>query len=332
MSKTKIEWTESTWNPVSGCDKISDGCKNCYAEKMAKRLQVIGTRGYENGFKVALHEDRLSEPLERKKPTMYFVCSMGDLFHEDVPFEFIDKVFAVVALTPHHTYQILTKRPERMKEYFLSFEKINNSEIISHFFGRDIKISCRGEYIAEYAIQLGGKHSSTTQISWTSPEEPAMLNLPLENVWLGVTAENQEQADKRIAFLLDTPAAKRFVSVEPMLGAIDLTFLHHDNISTHYLDALAGKVKNGWFFNCNKLDWVICGGETGTNARPMHPGWVRSLRDQCHEVKVPFFFKQWGEYDCNGNKVGKKQAGHLLDGEEYRDMPLASSFNAIDNN
>ena len=117
MSKTRIEWTDKTWNPVSGCTKISDGCKNCYAEKMANRLKAMGTKGYENGFAVTLHPERLGEPLKIKKPTMYFVCSMGDLFHEDVPFEFIDSVWAVMAAAGQHTFQVLTKRPDRMKEY-----------------------------------------------------------------------------------------------------------------------------------------------------------------------------------------------------------------------
>ena len=177
MSKTRIEWTEHTWNPMSGCTKISDGCKNCYAEKMANRLKAMGVKGYENGFAVTLHPEKLREPLERKKPTMYFVCSMGDLFHEDVPFDYIDQIFSTMVLCPQHTFQVLTKRPDRMKKYLED---------------EDRKF-----------LDIAGKNSCV---------------YPLPNVWLGVTAENQEQADKRIPILLDTPAAVRFVSIEPMLG------------------------------------------------------------------------------------------------------------------
>lgn len=291
---TKIEWTEATWNPVSGCDKISDGCKNCYAEKMAKRLQAMGAKGYENGFAVTLHPERLNEPTKRKKPTMYFVCSRGDLFHDDVPFEFIDDIFATMIHNSHHTFQILTKRPERMKQYFA-----RPKELIEEYF-------------------------------------PSGVILPAPNIWLGVTAENQEQADKRIPILLDTPAHKRFVSIEPMIGKIDLEMITMENINSRFrtiLSSLSGK-KTLWDTmhlineeNVEKLDWVICGGETGANARPMHPNWVRSLRDQCQETKTPFFFKQWGEWiynDFNGellpDRVGKKLAGHLIDGDEYREM------------
>lgn len=293
--KTKIEWTESTWNPVSGCDKISDGCKNCYAEKMAKRLQAMGTKGYENGFKVTLHPDRLSEPTKRKKPTMYFVCSMGDLFHDDVPFWYIDDIFATMIHNSQHTFQVLTKRPKRMQQYFM-----RSKELIEEYF-------------------------------------PNGVTLPAQNIWLGVTAENQEQADNRIPILLDIPATKRFVSIEPMLSKIDFERLYS---------------RESYLFD---LDWVICGGETGANARPLHPDWVRNLRDQCQESNVPFFFKQWGEYistvpasykeepsiwmNIDGKtateeealkggswkgffKVGKKQAGHLIDDVEHRNMPI----------
>ena len=181
MSKTRIEWTEHTWNPMSGCTKISDGCKNCYAEKMANRLKAMGVKGYENGFAVTLHPEKLREPLERKKPTMYFV-SMGDLFHEDVPFEFIYKIWVVMINSSQHTFQVLTKRPDRMFEFIRAYAPVR--AMTGETYGADF--------------------------------------LP-KNIWLGVTAENQEQADKRIPILLDTPAAIRFVSVEPMLSHIDLT-------------------------------------------------------------------------------------------------------------
>jgi protein gp37 len=346
MSKSKIEWTGETWNPMSGCTKISEGCAKCYAEKMAHRLKAMGAKGYENGFAVTLHPDRLNEPLKRKKPTTYFVCSMGDLFHEDVPFDYIDQIFAIMALTPQHTYQVLTKRPERMREYFED-----------------------GEERVEAFFMDGGY--------------PSNFLWPLPNVWLGVTAENQEQADKRIPILLDTPAALRFVSIEPMLGEIDLGFNQatcncckrsssrwikltqtvasdlpfsrakatvgfyravsnkHGAISVDTGNGLLGIKPNECEY-LPALDWVICGGETGAKARPMNPEWVLSIKDQCEKAGVPFFFKQWGEYLTlptgksltaqnpmfwgDGRqivRVGKTKAGHLIDGVEYREMPEA---------
>ena len=284
MSKSKIEWTESTWNPISGCTKISDGCKNCYAEKMAHRLKAMGARGYEDGFAVTLHPDRLGEPLERKKPTMYFVCSMGDLFHEDVPFDFLDRVFAAMILTPQHTYQVLTKRPDRMKKYI---EDENRN-----FVG------------------IAKKNSTI----W-----------PLPNVWLGVTAENQEQADKRIPILLDTPAALRFVSIEPMLGAINLTKLEKDmsdgTRDGYKMNGLTGvgyeyMPDSSHEWKWAKLDWVIVGGETGAGARPMHPDWVRPIKEQCETANTPFFFKKWGKL----GQIDKTLIDGYIDGVECRAM------------
>ena len=327
---TKIEWTEETWNPIIGCSKVSPGCDNCYAERMACRLAHMDNRNYQdvtgsnsnrtwfdnwNG-KTAFVESALEKPLHWKKPRRIFVCSMGDLFHESVPFEWIDKVFAVMAICPHHTFQVLTKRPGRMLDY-LSDPKTQ--------------------------IGIPGVCSSKTNTKIDLNKFFAAAGWPIKNVMLGVTAENQEQADKRIPILLQIPAAKRFVSVEPMLGPVDL----EKNISEHCL------IKPAAF-----LDWVICGGESGPGARPMYPDWVRSLRDQCKAAGVPFFFKQWGEYspflnrvsnaeiivcengdftdwdsrargwhqDCKYThivmrKVGKKKAGCLLDGGEYKEFP-----------
>ena len=274
---SKIEWTEKTWNPISGCTKISEGCKNCYAEKMANRLKAMGTKGYENGFAVTLHRDKLDEPLKRKKPTMYFVCSMGDLFHEDVPFEFIDDVFLIMGLCPEHTFQILTKRPERMREYML--RKRPAAAIVTSRYIKKVQ-----EYV----------HS-----------DKVSQNLP--NVWLGVTAENQEQADKRIPILLDTPAALRFVSVEPMIGGINLEIGENEHI---------------------KLDWVIVGGETGTGARPLRYEWVKDIQGQCEAANVPFFFKKWGKTAYQYGKVMNIAPASVLDGVidgvECRAMPEAT--------
>lgn len=287
MNRTKIEWAEVTWNPVTGCTPVSEGCQNCYAKRMATRLR--GRCGYpENDpFRVTLHPERLKEPLRWKKPRRVFVCSMGDLFHPDVPVEFIDRVFAIMALATQHTFIILTKRPLRMKEY-IKYRAARNFYHLKH-------------------------------IEW-----------PLPCVWLGVSCENQRAADERIPILLQTPAAVRFVSVEPMLGPVDLeTQLGNAEESRHCL--------NGW----HGIDWVICGGETGPRARPMHPAWVRSLQNQCQAAGVPFFFKSWGEY-CYPDQlpdetyellepecfvggfplhIGKKKAGRYLDGRTWDEFP-----------
>jgi len=247
---------------------------------MARRL--AGRCGYPEAphhFDVTLHPDRLDEPLRRKKPTTYFVCSMSDLFHEDVPDRFIVDVFRTIDITPEHIYQVLTKRPRRI-----------------------------------YDLMVRG---------WL------MAPLP-DNVWLGVTAENQETADERIPLLRQTPAAVRFVSCEPLLGPIDL--------------CRAGAIPSEeWWVWSNAINWCIVGGESGPGARPMHPQWARDIRDQCQAAGVPFFFKQWGawlplasadeashypnaqlhEFEDGtwSVRVSKKQAGHLLDGEEWREFP-----------
>ena len=239
---------------------------------MANRLKAMGTKEYENGFAVTLHPNRLREPLERKKPTMYFVCSMGDLFHEDVPFEFIDRVFAIIALTPHLTYQILTKRPERMRQYFERL-KINNV----------------------YYLKVPWENLPVSK----GYGDLFVANPPFANVWLGVTAENQEQADKRIPILLDTPAALRFISIEPMLEAICFKDVPY------------------WTHPLRRLDWVICGGETGAGARPLQYEWVKSIQAQCKAKEVPFFFKKWGKL----GQIDKTLIDGYIDGVECRAMP-----------
>ena len=327
---TKIEWTDETWSPITGCTKISAGCANCYAERMARRL--AGRYGYPKAphhFDVTLRPERLEQPLRWRKPRMIFVCSMSDLFHEDVPFEFVDLVFlTMTACNGLHIFQVLTKRPGRMLEYF-------NSK--------------------QY---------------YSSPQYHA-YSLP--NVWLGVTAENQAAADERIPLLLQTLAAVRFVSCEPLLGAINL------NLSSMSSDGY--KMLSHWYGpdgfdktgsqperEQQKLDWVIVGGESGPGARPMHPHWARSLRDQAQAAGVPYFFKQWGRWaplgpvhynpafsgdhaardpygggtiaidgdilknrrkyyhafnaDTIVRRVGKKRAGRLLDGREWNEFPV----------
>lgn len=245
---SKIEWTEKTWNPTTGCTKVSAGCKNCYAETLHKRLNAMGTRGYEKPFgEVVCHNDRLDIPLKRKKATTYFVNSMSDLFHDDVPFDFIINVFEVIALTPQNTYQILTKNHEKASRFF---------------------------------YQQGGYLPGTGS-----------------NVWLGVSVENIKNGIERIDWLgaikdgIYKP--RLFLSIEPLLedlGEVDLTGIH----------------------------WVIVGGESGKNARPMRKEWVLNIKRQCKEQGVPFFFKQWGVHGEDGVKRSKKANGCLIDGVEYK--------------
>ena len=242
---TKIEWTEQTWNPTTGCTKVSPGCKHCYAETMAKRLQAMGTNGYDNGFDLSILPERLDEPLNRRKPTMYFVNSMSDLFHNEIPFAFLDQVFDVISRTPQHTYQILTKRAARMHRYFAS----------------------------------GGRF------------------VP-RNVWLGVSVEDRKYGLPRIDQLRVIDAPIRFLSVEPLLEDLD------------QID-LAG------------IHWVIVGGESGSKARPMKPEWVESIKEQCEEHGVAFFFKQWGGWGADGKKRSKKDNGRVLAGKIWDQMPAS---------
>lgn len=257
MGKTKIEWADRVWNPVTGCTKISPGCQNCYAERMAKRLR--GRCGYpaDDPFRVTLRPERLEEPLRWRKPGMIFVCSMGDLFHDDVPFDFIDRVFKRINGSPQHDFLILTKRPERMREYFARSMKF-------------LCAACQGTGCS-YCLDHGYQN-------WEMK--------PYSNVWLGVTAENQEMADERIPILLQIPAAVRFVSVEPMLGDINIA----GYLGWNGLRRMGDGLLYRWV--APKIDWVICGSETGPHARPAHPDWVRNLRDQCQAAGVPFFLKQ----------------------------------------
>ena len=231
--KSSIEWTEATWNPVTGCSKISPGCKHCYANRLALRLQAIGQPNYRNGFEVTLHPQTLEIPLGWKKPRTIFVNSMSDLFHREVPLEFIQRVFSTMREAHWHRFQVLTKRPERVKS-------------------------------------LGAK------LEWT------------ENIWMGVSVELPKYTF-RIDHLRATKAHVKFLSLEPLLDRLPNLDLHG-------------------------IDWVIVGGESGPGARPIHPGWVREIRDHCQAKKVPFFFKQWGG-------VFKKHTGRILDGRTWEEFP-----------
>lgn len=240
MRTTKIEWTERTWNPVTGCTKLSEGCAHCYAEVMSRRLCAMGNPKYANGFKSSIHHEALKEPFNWKKPSTIFVCSMSDLFHKDVPFEFIDKVFRVIEETPQHNYQILTKRAERMAEYFET------------------------------------------------------RNIP-HNAWIGITVENKE-TKSRIDHIRHLDATIKFLSCEPLLGNLEE-------------------------LNLDGINWIIVGGESGSQARPMKEEWVLNIKRQADENNIPFFFKQWGTWNKDGVKGNKKINGKLLEGVIVQNMP-----------
>ena len=257
--RSAIEWTQTTWNPVTGCDRISPGCQHCYALTLATRLKAMGQAKYQtdgdprtsgSGFGVAVHPHALLEPLGWRRPRRIFVCSMADLFHARVPEAFIAQVFAVMATAGHHTYQVLTKRPLRL-EHLLSSDAF-------------------AEQVFQHATSYG-----SGSLTW-----------PLPNVWLGTSVEDQPRADQRIPKLLATPAAIRFLSCEPLLGPIEL--------APEWME-LERQAFAGQRAMCfPRVDWIIVGGESGPGHRPIDPAWVRSLRDQAFAAGVAFFFKQWG--------------------------------------
>ncbi|WP_285905498.1 phage Gp37/Gp68 family protein, partial [Pseudodesulfovibrio pelocollis] len=249
----------------------------------------------------ALVESVLATPLRWRKPCRVFVGSMTDLFHESVPDKWLDMLFARMAETTRITYQILTKRPQRMREYLDSIGRRASVMLARHEI-----------YLPDY---LKG---TTTDVEDGTP-------WPLPNVWLGVTVEDQLRADERIPLLLDTPAAVRYVSYEPGLGAVDLDRIQTEGGTYHALSGSVGVEGRGQA-PYRKLDWVICGGESGPGARPMHPEWARGLRDQCQEAGVPFFFKQWGEWgDLPSRLMAEKCVAVTLDGQTY--SPDAAAFN-----
>ena len=285
---TSIEWTDRVWNPVTGCTKVSAGCKNCYAERIAGRKLPQGGFTDREFTEVRTHEDRLTQPLSWRKEQRVFVNSMSDLVHESVPFEFIDRVFAVMALTPHITYQILTKRPERMREYWAA-DRWN---------------------IVEQAIEIVSDEKGDVAgrlLREQFEDDPSKY--PLPNVWPGVSVENQETADKRIPELLNTPAAKRFVSYEPALGPVDFgRWIGGDDGDNHCVRCGCVWLEDGISEHdpCPsgfgpRLDWIIVGGESGPGARPFDIEWARSTVRQCKVAGVPVFVKQVGSRPfCSG--------------------------------
>ncbi|OLS99363.1 hypothetical protein BJF90_39320 [Pseudonocardia sp. CNS-004] len=277
---TGIEWTDRTWNPVTGCTKVSPGCDRCYAENIARRF--AGSPAFPNGFDVTLRPERLAQPRGWRKPARVFVNSMSDLFHADVPDAFIARVWAVMAATPRHTYQVLTKRHGRMRALLSSpsFGHLVAEE------GRRHVIGCQQDWVAVGAMLAHDVLSLPDGRGRVVPR-------PLPNVWVGVSAEDQRRAELRIPALLGTPAAVRFVSAEPLLGPIDLSrwlgIERYDSFGwgEEMFAALNGRVGGG-------LHWLIVGGESGPGARPMRPAWARDLVEQCHAAHVPVFVKQLG--------------------------------------
>lgn len=330
--KTHIQWTDATWNPITGCSVVSPGCTNCYA------MQLAGTRLKHHPSRAGLtrevngnhvwtghvrfNADWLTQPLRWSKPRRIFVGAHTDLFHPNVPDEWLDQIFAVMALTPHHIYQILTKRPERMREY-LTRDPASRSNWTDRMYAFAQTIWPKGQEVG-----LG----------------ITISNGALPNVWLGVSVEDQARADERIPHLLDTPAALRWISAEPLLGPVSLRAISWSKSNRGYADALTGQTEfptvSEGPHKCpptSKLDWVVIGGESGPDARAMHPEWAKGLRDQCADAEVPFFFKQWGNYLPAGQimadgrlwkpscgtalHAAKSLAGDYLDGVQHHNWP-----------
>ena len=284
MGKTNISWATDTWNPVTGCSHVSDGCRFCYAEALSLRRgwsqkPWTAPNAAEN---IILHPDRLDQPLHWRAPRRVFVNSMSDLFHEMIPDEFIADVFAVMALATHHQFLALTKRPERMRN------------LLSHH---------AFETLVDASIRRRGYVCACELDEW-----------PLPNVWVGTSVERQREADERIPLLLATPAAVRFLSCEPLLGPLDLTF-YLDPVLTDTVEWSSQIYPTVPWPVMDGITWVIVGGESGPNYRPMNLDWARSLRDQCQAAGVSFFYKQG-----SGPRPGMNAT---LDGVEWHQYPDA---------
>ncbi|OOG61406.1 hypothetical protein B0E46_15620 [Rhodanobacter sp. B04] len=341
-----IEWTDATWNPLRGCSRVSSGCQHCYAERVAARFSGPGlpyeglihpvTKGW-NG-KVRFIPEVLDQPLRWRKPRRIFVNSMSDLFHESVPDEWIDQIFEVMercndtswnpgtrrwTFRGTHTFQILTKRPERMLAYVTE------------------RLAKKKAHAERFKLCPTEAMQNSPAAKWAQQDAMHIRS----HIWCGVSVENQATADERIPLLLQCPAGVRWLSCEPLLGPLNLK----NHLQSRYAPGADGIFSDRTGIN-GRLHWVVTGGESGLGARPMHPDWARSLRDQCASARVPFFFKQWGEfapykiYDfapgdpypmqkatvfhppgvkpADMIKIGKKGAGRLLDGVEHNAYPL----------
>lgn len=324
--KSKIEWTDASWNPIRGCSRESDGCKNCYAEVQALRIQrlergrgvaegkgaydgLIGRFGQWNGT-IRLVPEKLDEPLHWRRPRRIFVNSMSDLFHEQVPFEFVAAVFGVMAAASWHTFQVLTKRPARALEFFRWIDahperKDFDTERLTAAHPND---DWRVYFLLQKAAELLGTAGEGQRVE-------AKGQWPLPNVWMGVSVEDQAAADKRISLLTNIPAAVRWISAEPLLEQVNLNLamcldchawvtpklVNNDKdygcpVCNHIVTRCSSSNRPGRFHEKRSIDWVVAGGESGDDARPMHAAWARSLRDQCAAAGVSFLFKQWGAW------------------------------------
>lgn len=309
---THIEWTDATWNIVTGCSVVSPGCTNCYAMKLA------GTRLRDHPSRQGLTHDSkagpvwngqvrfnaawLTQPLRWSKPRKIFVAAHGDLFHDGVTDDQLDQIFAVMALCPQHVFQVLTKRPERMLAYFARLAESQRALDHMSFIVPQL--------IEDAAARIdGASHGvSLDDIAW-----------PLPNVWVGVSVEDQARADERIPILLQTPAAVRWISAEPLLGPVSLNAIQAPRYvpEDHETDWKFSCLETGdhYFFDCgdgfnegddgpdrrHRIDWVVVGGESGQGSRPMHPDWARDIRDVCAAAGTPFLFKQWGDWTPGEN-------------------------------
>lgn len=290
--KSAIEWCEATWNPTTGCDRVSPGCDNCYALNLAPRLKAMGSKRYQRdgdprtsgpGFGLSLHSDTVGLPMRWTRPRRIFVNSMSDLFHSEVPDRFIADVFAVMTIAEQHTFQLLTKRHARMRSLLNSVR-----------FWRDVS---RARNVRGYP-----------SLPWTGEMEPPT------NLWGGVSVEDQKRADLRIGPLTETLYAVRWLSMEPLLGPVQLCNCYPGGSTPQTYEG-----PQEW---CNihgrdRIDWVVVGGESGPRARPIDPDWVRSLRDECVAAGVPFFLKQWGGRTPKAN-------GRELDGRTWDEYPAVA--------
>jgi len=306
MSATKIPWTDAAWNPVTGCTRTSPGCANCYARRMAKRLKAMGRPEYQHdgdgpGFGVTLHPEKLDQPLHWRKPRRIFVCSMADLFHEDVPDKFIFDVFLTMAKAPQHTFQVLTKRPERARDWFASFREIKPFD-----------------------------DPWEQDATWLRLTGTPVAGWPLPNVWLGVTIENAHYT-YRADILREIPAAVRFISAEPLLGSL---FDWKRDVRPQTCEITGGYGP----LDLTGIDWVIAGAESGPKRRPMELDWVRELRDACL-AKCPECV-EWGDPGIQGfgnchdrpafflkqsYEDGRKIECPELDGRQWMEFPATPS-------
>ena len=346
---TKIEWTDATWNPITGCTLVSEGCRHCYAARLAAtrlrdhpsreglaRINAAGEAKFTGELR--FNPQWLDQPLQWKRPRMIFVCAHGDLFHEKAPDEWIDQIFAVMAMSSQHVFQILTKRPERMKSYIGSHH--------AHLSAAAERIGYRildrmpdegVDYPAHWSATASALiHGATPDVPNVMYPRPAMW--PLPNVWLGTSVEDQVTTDTRVPYLLDTPAAVRWISAEPLLGPVDLKPREFAEQCIRCGEGPNAPHDHMDGYRTRGLDWVVAGGESGNQARPANPQWFRDLRDQCAKVDIPFLFKQWGEWvsvsEVEGpgehhtfpdgrtvRRAGKSLAGRLLDGVEHNGFP-----------